>query len=222
MLDIFLFLFYLLLISFPSISYSKPHFTFDGIESYHNCSGYLETISFTIYGSLNEELNPETMFIKEYLKDYSRSFNCSLEENPEQDDEKRTHKITCTSTSFLWRSIYILEEPEVSGFDFLNEEGETTWPNILPRYSFPQCNWEIAKIPVNLDQEKIFSYDFYRRKKDESCSVNLQCITGCCRNDKCVETKKCKEFRNTIYIIAAFVGAALAIIFTIYLILYFS
>ena len=63
----------------------------------------------------------------------------------------------------------------------------------------------------------------YGKNIDDKCSVNLQCISGCCQNDKCVETKKCKSFRNTIYIVVAIVGAALAIIFTIYLLvsLYF-
>ena len=45
----------------------------------------------------------------------------------------------------------------------------------------------------------------------------MQCISGCCQEKKCVETKKCKEFRNTIYIIVAIVGVILDIIFTVYL-----
>ena len=57
----------------------------------------------------------------------------------------------------------------------------------------------------------------YGKELNESCSVNLQCVTGCCQKDKCEETKKCKTYRNTIYIAVAIVGAALAIIFTIYL-----
>ena len=63
----------------------------------------------------------------------------------------------------------------------------------------------------------IFCEIEYGKNIDDKCSVNLQCISGCCQNDKCVETKKCKSFRNTIYIVVAIVGAALAIIFTIYL-----
>ena len=63
----------------------------------------------------------------------------------------------------------------------------------------------------------------YGKNIDDKCSVNLQCISGCCQNDKCVDSKKCKDFRNKIYVVVAVVGAALAIIFTIYLLtsLYF-
>ena len=57
----------------------------------------------------------------------------------------------------------------------------------------------------------------YGKGLNDSCSVNLQCLTGCCQDDKCVETKKCKAFRNIIYVAVAIVGVVLAIIFTIYL-----
>ena len=57
----------------------------------------------------------------------------------------------------------------------------------------------------------------YHKDLNETCSVNLQCETGCCQEDICVETIKCKEFRNKIYIAAAIVGLALSAICTIYL-----
>ena len=57
----------------------------------------------------------------------------------------------------------------------------------------------------------------YNKAIDEKCSVNLQCQSGCCQGDKCVETKKCKTFRNTIYIAVAIIGIVLAAVFTIYL-----
>ena len=57
----------------------------------------------------------------------------------------------------------------------------------------------------------------YHKDVNETCAVNLQCETGCCQEDICVETIKCKEFRNKIYIAAAIVGLALAAICTIYL-----
>ena len=63
----------------------------------------------------------------------------------------------------------------------------------------------------------IFCEIEYGKNIDDKCSVNLQCISGCCHNDKCVDSKKCKDFRNKIYVVGAVVGAALAIIFTIYL-----
>ena len=55
----------------------------------------------------------------------------------------------------------------------------------------------------------------YNQPLDGECKVNLHCQSGCCSSNKCVETKKCKELRNTIYIIVACVGAALVILFTI-------
>ena len=57
----------------------------------------------------------------------------------------------------------------------------------------------------------------YGKNIDEKCTVNLQCKSGCCQKDKCVETKKCKKFRDTMYIVVAVVGVVLAAIFTIYL-----
>ena len=57
----------------------------------------------------------------------------------------------------------------------------------------------------------------YNKTLDEKCSVNLQCQSGCCQGDKCVETKKCKSFRNTIYMAVAIIGVVLAAVFTIYL-----
>ena len=65
----------------------------------------------------------------------------------------------------------------------------------------------------------IFCEIEYGKDIDDKCSVNLQCISGCCQNDKCVDSKKCKDFRNKIYAVVAVVGAALAIIFTIYLLI---
>ena len=88
------------LISLLSFSNSLPHFSYDGLESFHDCSGETEKISFTIYGSLSEELNPRKMFIKEYIIDDMGEFQCSLKENEDQDNEKRTHKITCTIFPF--------------------------------------------------------------------------------------------------------------------------
>ena len=59
----------------------------------------------------------------------------------------------------------------------------------------------------------------YNKEIDDKCSVNLQCKSGCCQKDKCVETKKCKKFRDIIYIVVAIVGVVLAAIFTVYLLI---
>jgi hypothetical protein len=76
------------LILLLSCSNSLPHFTYDGIESFHE----VDKISFTIYGSLSEEINPEKMHIKNYLIEDMGEFQCFLQKNEILDDIKRTHK----------------------------------------------------------------------------------------------------------------------------------
>ena len=58
------------LISLLSFSNAIPHFTFDGLESYHESLGETNKITFTIYGSLSEEINPEKMYVENYLINY--------------------------------------------------------------------------------------------------------------------------------------------------------
>ena len=77
----------------------------------------------------------------------------------------------------------------------------------------------LSKIILFFLVNVIFCEIEYGKDIDDKCSVNLQCISGCCQNDKCVDSKKCKDFRNKIYAVVAVVGAALAIIFTIYLLI---
>ena len=64
----------------------------------------------------------------------------------------------------------------------------------------------------------IFCEIEYGKELNDTCSANLQCLSGCCDAELCVETSKCKELRNKIYYSVAIVGIGLAIIFTIYLI----
>ena len=118
----------LLLLSLISFSYSFPHFIYDGMESFHECSGEIEKISFSIYGSLTEEINPKEIIIENYLIDEMGEFQCSLELNKEFEDEKRTHRIVCRITGNFERKGYVLDEPKVHGFDFKDEKEETTWP----------------------------------------------------------------------------------------------
>ena len=141
------------LLSLLSLSQSLPHFTYDGLESFHDCSGESEKISFTIYGTLSEELNPRKMFIREYIIEDMGEFQCSLNLNEDQDNERRTHKITCTINGSFERRAYILEEPKVYGFDFLNEQGVSTWPKQaeLKTFLIPECGKKIE-----LDNEPIF------------------------------------------------------------------
>ena len=116
------------LISFFSISNALPHFIYDGIESFHESLGEVNKISFTIYGSLSEEISLEKVKIQNYVIADMGEFQCSLLKNEEKENEKRTHKILCSIIGNFERRGYILDEPEVYEFDFLNEKGETSWP----------------------------------------------------------------------------------------------
>jgi len=128
--------YFIILISLLSLSNSLPHFIFDGIESYHQCIEEIDKISFTIYGSLSEEINPEKMMVSNYLIEDMGEFKCSLLNNENSENEKRTHKIVCSIIGSFPIKGYILDEPEVSGFDFNDEKGESTWPKVIEKKIF--------------------------------------------------------------------------------------
>ena len=119
-----------------SLAKSVPHFIYDGIESFHDCSEDPEKFSFSIYGTLTEELDLQTMKVDDYLIDDIGSFKCSLKENENSKNKNRKHKIYCEISGLFERKGYILEEPKVSGFDFKNEDKETTWPTQAERKTF--------------------------------------------------------------------------------------
>ena len=124
------------LISLSIFSNALPHFTYDGLESFHESLGKKNKITFTIYGSLSQEINSEKMFVQNYLIDDMGEFQCSLLNNEDSDNEKRTHKIVCSIIGNFERKGYILEEPKVYGFDFNDEKGETTWPEQAEKKTF--------------------------------------------------------------------------------------
>ena len=124
------------LISLLTFSSALPHFTYDGLESFHESLGETNKITFTIYGSLSEEINPENMRVDNYLIEDMGEFQCSLLNNEESDDEKRTHKIVCSIIGNFERKGYILDAPTVYGFDFNDEKGETTWPEQAEKKTF--------------------------------------------------------------------------------------
>ena len=129
------FLFFLTLISL-SLSRSVPHFIYDGIESFHDCSEDPEKISFSIYGTLTGELDLKRMKVDDYLIEDMGKFKCSLQENENPKNKNRKHKIYCEISGLFERKGYILDEPKVSGFDFKNEDKETTWPKQAERKTF--------------------------------------------------------------------------------------
>ena len=124
------------LICISTFSNALPHFSYDGVESFHESLGEKNKITFTIYGSLSEEINPEKMIVKNYLIEDMGEFQCSLLNNEDSDNEKRTHKIVCSIIGNFERRGYILEEPKVYGFDFNDEKGETTWPEQAEKKTF--------------------------------------------------------------------------------------
>ena len=128
-------LLFLALISL-SLSKSVPHFIYDGVESFHDCSEETEKISFSIYGTLTGELDLQTMKVDDYFLEDIGNFKCSLKENENSKNKNRKHKIYCEISGLFERKGYILDEPKVSGFDFKNEDKETTWPKQAERKTF--------------------------------------------------------------------------------------
>ena len=127
---------YLIIICFISTINSLPHFIYDGIESYRQCFDKEDYISFTIYGSLTEEVNQEEVQIEDYLIEEMGKFSCSFSENKKAINKKRKHQITCSIVGSFPRFGYIIQEPKVHGFDFLNENGESTWPKVVEKKTF--------------------------------------------------------------------------------------
>ena len=118
------------ILSIITLSFSKstPHFIFDGIESYRECLGEKDLITFTIYGTLSENADLNSMKVDDYLIEDFGYFKCTLQENENQTNKNRKHKIYCQTNGIDQGNAYFLDEPKVSGFDFNNEKGETTWP----------------------------------------------------------------------------------------------
>ena len=143
---------FLSLISLLSISSALPHFTFNAIESFRDCSGEKGKVSFYIIGSLSEEIGPVTL--PNYNIKKMGDFQCALSKNEGEKDPARSHVITCTFEGKFHPRFYILKEPKVIGFDFLNEKGESTWPTDPEKVTFliGECGER-----VQLDKETLFS-----------------------------------------------------------------
>ena len=142
---------FLSLISLFSISSALPHFTFSGIESFHDCSGEKGKISLFIIGSLSEEVGAVTL--PNYNIEKMGDFQCALSKNEGEKDPARSHVITCTIEGNFEPKAFILDEPKVNGFDFLNEKGESTWPTEPEQATFliGECGER-----VELDKETLF------------------------------------------------------------------
>ena len=119
-----IYLFLILIIT----SNSLPHFIFDGVESSHKCKNGKEKILFNIYGSLTEKVDFSKIKIDDYYLEDIGSFKCFLSENENNFNANRKNKITCYIYGSFPMYGYILEEPKVHGFDFLDKNGISTWP----------------------------------------------------------------------------------------------
>ena len=127
-------LYFIVLLSFSN---ALPHFIYDGIESFHDCSGENEEISFSIYGTFTDsQVDLEKIKVNDYLIEDMGLFECSLQENELPTSEKRKYKIICRIKGLFERKGYILDEPKVLGFDFNKEDGESSWPKIEERKTF--------------------------------------------------------------------------------------
>ena len=148
-----------------SLEKSIPHFIYDGIESFHDCSEEPEKISFSIYGTMSEELDLKKMKVFDYLIEDMGNFKCSLQENENSKNKNRRHKIYCEISGLFERKGYILEEPKVSGFDFKNEDKETTWPKQAERKTFliGKCG---AKIELDDEPLLLLNSEVYSNPLD--------------------------------------------------------
>ena len=145
---------YLILIILASFSYSLPHFIFNGIESSSKCLIGKVQISFTIYGTLNGNVNLGKISIDDYYLEYIGFLQCSFSKNENLNNTKRKHKIICSKIGSFPTTGYILDEPKVHGFDFLNKKGKSTWPTKPEKKTFliVKCG---TKIEVD-SQSQIF------------------------------------------------------------------
>jgi len=144
---------FLSLISLLSFSSAVPHFTFSGIESFHDCTGEKGKIYLYIIGSLSEEVASASIANIKINK--MGEFQCALSKNEGEKDQTRSHVITCSIEGNFEPSAHIIKEPKVNGFDFLNENGETTWPDDDPEratFLIGECGER-----VELDKEPLFS-----------------------------------------------------------------
>ena len=157
---------YFCLIALLSYSNALPHFIYDGIESFHDCSGENSEIFFSIYGSFTDnKIDLKKMKVGDYLIEDMGIFSCSLQVNELPLNEKRKHKILCKIQGLFERKGYILNEPKVFGFDFNNEDGESSWPKIEERKTFliGECG---AKIEIDNEPLLFLSENTYENPLD--------------------------------------------------------
>lgn len=153
-----LILIYLTLPIIISLSNNLPHFIFDGIESFHECSNNNEIISFAIYGSFTQKIDSINFIIADYLIEDIGLFKCYFSLNENTNNINRKYKILCSIRGLFPRKGYILKEPIVYGFDFKREDGESSWPKSPEKRTFliGKCGSKIE-----LEDEPLLLFSFW-------------------------------------------------------------
>ena len=153
-----LILIYLFLTIIIGLSNNLPHFIFDGIESFHDCSNNNEIISFSIYGSFTEKIDSINFIIADYLIEDIGLFKCYFSLNENTNNMNRKYKIVCSIRGSFPRKGYILKEPIVYGFDFKREDGESSWPKNPEKRTFliGKCSSKIE-----LEDEPLLMFSFW-------------------------------------------------------------
>ena len=58
---------------------------------------------------------------------------------------------------------------------------------------------------------------FYNKDEGQECHGNLECITACCKNDKCSKNKDCLLYKKLIYSLDGVFCFIFLVIVTIYM-----
>jgi len=58
---------------------------------------------------------------------------------------------------------------------------------------------------------------FYNKDEGQDCHGNLECITACCKQDKCAENKECLLYKKLIYALDGVFCFIFLVIVTIYM-----
>ena len=58
---------------------------------------------------------------------------------------------------------------------------------------------------------------FYNKDLNEDCHGNLECVTACCKMDKCAENKECLLYKKLIYTLDGVFCFIFLVIVTVYM-----
>ena len=170
---------------------------------------------------MTEKLNLRKVKIEDYLIDDIGVFKCLLSENENPINSKRKHKIICTIAGSFIDKGYILEEPKVHGFDFLSEEGKSTWPEIPEKKTFliGECGAKIEldneplllasssnyTNPLNkVDKAKVNKFLSYLPKRESTSETDM------CTAMKKAQTKYSLNHAESAYFVFRWISENIA------------